>query len=87
MHEILYTDLDIHELLYFYSFARYFFLFGINQIVSGLNQILSDLNQTKLEILQSLGGLYDELAFNPPTGLRRLQFRSLSLPPESQPPH
>jgi len=43
----------------------------------------------KLEILQSLGGLYDGLAFygsTPSTGLRRLQFRSLSLPPEFPPP-
>jgi len=41
----------------------------------------------KLEILQSLGGLYDGVAFYPSTGLRRTQFRSLSLLPESSPPH
>jgi len=43
------------------------------------------LNQ--LEILQSLGGFYDRLAFTPSTGLMRLYFRSCSLPPESPPPH
>jgi len=49
--------------------------------------LMSCLALNKLEILQSLGGLYDGLAFYPCTGLRRLQIRSLSLPTESPPPH
>jgi len=49
-----------------------------------LFQIVVVSDKCKLEILQSLGGLYD---FTPSTGLMRLHFRSRSLPWESPPPY
>jgi len=61
-------------------------LHEIVRLVNGLFELVksSSINILKctveLEILQSLGGLYDGLAFKLPTGLSRLLFSSLSLP-------